>query len=162
MDVVMAVPGEVPATQVRLSWHSDTPECELKYMPAYLSPNWSECSVKVLKGTKEGCENYIDIEEKDKPYSYKAVLVDLFPDTEYVYKISDRETVSKDHVLFQKQKGTVYRFKTAGIDKCFNFGWFADIHLDPGERVKTKYLDWMTQKPCTDSILSNHCSSLQN
>ena len=122
--MITCSPGEDSSIEMNIGWHTDlqyTKSCVVYTTKE--DTDWSE--QKTVYGTyvKEDCFNGIasntasgtSITQSDVFLDYCAVLSDLEPDTEYMYKVG--QNVFSD----------VQYFKTAG-STTFSFAWISDFH----------------------------------
>lgn len=117
-------PGEDSSIEMNIGWHTDleyTNSCVIYTTKD--DTDWSE--QKTVPGTyvKEDCFNGISTNnasgtsfvQDDIFLDYNALLTDLEPDTEYMYKVG------------QNVYSEVQYFKTAGSTE-FSFAWISDFH----------------------------------
>ena len=126
--MITCSPGEDSSIEMNIGWHTD-----LQYTESCVvyttkdDVNWT--NQKKVKGTyvKEDCFNGISTNnssgssfvQDDVFLDYNAVLTDLEPNTEYMYKVG------------QNAFSEVQYFKTAGSTN-FSFAWISDFHAyDP-------------------------------
>lgn len=126
--MITCSPGEDSSIEMNIGWHTDlqyTESCVIYTTKDDV--NWT--NQKKVKGTyvKEDCFNGISTNnssgssfvQDDVFLDYNAVLTDLEPNTEYMYKVG------------QNAFSEVQYFKTAG-STSFSFAWISDFHAyDP-------------------------------
>lgn len=127
----MTHPGADAGTTTNVSWHADGSKCTL-WVTKQGDINFCNASEYILEGKLSTVEEYYD-RPSGRYYVYKMTLSDLTPDTEYIFKIKERD----DYY-------TGYSFRTAPVNKEFSFGWLADVHLDPVESKKPERVDYLT------------------
>lgn len=120
VSLLSASPGEDSSTEMRISWHSDSPSCNLRYgcVPGPLASARFEATSSPVEYT--GKTNY---------YLCRAELKGLRPGTKYGYQVGG------------EADGPVHSFRTAGKGGSFNFLWMGDVHSTPNRHGKMKSVD---------------------
>ena len=117
-DLLAACPGENCSRQMRIVWHSSSPECELAYAPA-------DGSTRPTKAKVTKTRSPVAYTGEPTYWKYSATLEGLKPGSRYAYRVS----ADGAHTSAQE-------FRTAGEDGEFCFLWMGDVHSTPNKPKK--------------------------
>ena len=121
VSLVGACPAEDSSTALRIVWHSDSPQCELRF-----GPEGGDAQAVVAEKTKTP----VEYTGKTDYWLYRAEVNSLEPGARYAYEVRgpDGESVSRSA-------------RTAPKGGDFEFLWIGDIHSTPSHPKKIKSVD---------------------
>ena len=114
-------PAEDSSTALRIVWHSDSPQCELRF-----GPEGGDAQAVVAEKTKTP----VEYTGKTDYWLYRAEVNSLEPGARYAYEVREPggEFVSRSA-------------RTAPKGGDFDFLWIGDIHSTPSHPKKIKSVD---------------------
>ena len=116
-DLLAACPGENCSRQMRIVWHSSSPDCSLVYAPKTAS--------RSTRAKYEKTKTPVAYTGHAEYWKYTATLDGLKPGTKYIYR-----------VVSDGAKSRTQTFKTAGTKGEFRFLWMGDVHSTPAKPKK--------------------------
>jgi len=129
--IIFINPSEDNSTSVNINFYSHHSKMKITYRPS-LSDDTSQEKIILLEGIKSDIECFYQEKGRDL-FTFRNTISNLIPDTEYIFFLQSPDgRISNCH-----------RFKTAGWDSTFSFGWIGDIHADPIEPDKMPMVDTM-------------------
>lgn len=117
-DLLAACPGEDCSREMRIVWHSQSPDCVLGYAP-------QGGGERAIKAKCEKAKTPVAYTGQAEYWKYTATLGGLKPDTKYAYR-----------VVSGGVKSPTQTFKTAGEGGEYNFLWIGDVHATPAKPKK--------------------------
>ena len=119
IGMVTSGPGENASTSAVLSWHSPSKDSILEYTTAD-DTGFASSTTMDVEGALS-TSNWYDVVSF---YRFRVVLTGLSPDTDYIFRVKDKEGKLDD--------SATAKFRTAGTDKTFSFLWLSDLHVPKG------------------------------